>query len=79
MLQQYIGSLSYRVYLCNPVYLITKKLYSNQIIPTLCRINIQNISMNSETASLQVKVISHVLHLNKGPDNVISVNYHTGS
>ena len=77
MLQQCQCLLRNRVNLGYSVNLIPKEFHSYQILSTLRRIDINNISMHSETASLQVHIISVILHLNQSPYNLFSVLLHS--
>ena len=68
-----------RVRLCNTVYLISKKLDADQVVPTLCRINLHHITPHAETAASQIHVITVVLHLYKPAYHIVPVALHSGS
>ena len=61
----------------NPINLIAKKLNMNRIFKRRNRHNFQHIPTYTETASLKIKLITHILDINQTAYNLIPVNLHS--
>ena len=55
------------------------KFNSNSIITVICRNYFNNISANSERATLKIHLVSLILNINELTDNLISILLHTRS
>ena len=66
------------LYLTDPVDLIAKPLYADQILAALGRIDLYRISSDPEIAALQGQVIPRILDRYEIPDHLVAVLLHAG-
>ena len=60
----------------NPIDLISEKFHPDGCIRTVCRENLQNISVYPEGSALKIQIIPTVLHIDQCPNHIISVLLH---
>ena len=79
MLQRGVDLVGDGIDLRDAVDLIAKELYPDPVVAALRRVDVDHIAMHPETASVKLHIVSVILHLDQGADNLIPVPGHARS
>ena len=77
MLQAVLDLAGQHIDLHNAVDLISEELHADRRLPTVCRKDLQDISMHPEGTTVKIHIVSCVLDINKLADHIITIPLHT--